>query len=57
MTQKQIKIVRIILNDHLNDLDDTIKEYEDGDPETLKGLKEEQEACEEALKVICKGSE
>ena len=56
MTEKQIKLVRIILNDHLNDLDETIKEFED-DPETLKGLKEEQEACEEALKVICKGSE
>ena len=54
MTDKQRKIVKQVLVDHLNDLDDMIEEFEDGDVSLLNRLKEEKEACEEALKDISK---
>ena len=55
MTDKQRRIVKQVLVDHLNDLDDMIKEFDDDEhPETLKGFQEEKEACEEALKLVSK---
>ncbi len=54
MDAKQVKIMRRVLNEHIMELDDTIKDLPEADQ---KGMLEEKEACEEALKVISKGCE
>ena len=53
MTEKQKTTVRRVLNEHIMENEDMINEF-DTEPETKKGLKEENEALEEALKVISK---
>lgn len=54
MTEKQVKIVRTILNEHINDNLELIKDLDN--PHTIKSLKEENEALDEAIKVVSKAT-
>lgn len=54
MDDKQIRIVRRVLNEHIMELEDTIKDLPEADQ---RGMQDEKEACEEALKLISKGCE
>lgn len=53
MTDKQKKIIRQLLNEHLIELDEMLKDFEEN-PHTVASVKEEIEACEEALKLVSK---
>lgn len=47
MTDKQIKIMRRVLNEHCKEVEDLIEE--ETEEATIKSLREELDACEEAL--------
>lgn len=50
MTEKQIAIMRRVLNDHCKDVEDLIEEEQE--ESTIKSLREEIEACDEAIITI-----
>lgn len=52
MTEKQIAIVRRVLNEHCKEVEDLIEE--ENQESTIKSLREEIEACDEAIICVSK---